>query len=185
MCASERGVERDREREGEQLVAVACVCVCVWQCDLLLPHKHTRHTQALSVYCTLGSRSLPLSLSLFLSLSLLLPLFLLLRALPLVRSINKCLRSKLHTNWMTWPVYWLTDWLIDQSIGFRLSVCSTVQWVCVWEREREEGYKKLITFKLAARLTFQFTGKVRRSFILNLIKQLIVMAAACWFLYMF
>lgn len=157
VCEWECGKEKETQRGRERSWVPACVCV--WQCDLLLPHKHIRHTQALSVpYSGILSVSpshtqthtLPLSLS------------------PLVRSINKCLRSKLHTNWMTWPVYWLTDWLIDQSISFRLSVCQGMclcLWVCVCG-----VHKKLITFKLAACLTFQYTGQVRRPFVLNLIK---------------
>lgn len=139
MCV--QGREVWREREGEQLVAVACVCVCVWQCDLLLPHKHTRHTQALSVCCTLGSRSLPLSLSLFFSFSLSLSyslsfsccvLFLLCGQLT-----NVCGQNCIQIEWLGPSTDWLTDWLINRLVS--VWVCAPLCSVSVCGRGRERG----------------------------------------------
>lgn len=140
MCASERGVERDREREGKQLVAVACVCVCVWQCDLLLPHKHTRHKQALSVYSTLEYLSLSLSYSLSFSCCV---LFLLCGQLT-----NVCGQNCIQIEWLGPSTDWLTDWLINRLVS--VWVCAPLCSVSVCGRGRErEGVQKINHFQIS------------------------------------
>lgn len=156
MCATERARER--------AAGSSCLCVFVFGNAIYFYHTNTLGTRKLSLSPAFScSFSLSLSLSFICSV-----LFLFCGQLT-----NVCGQNCIQIEWLGPSTDWLTDWLINRLVSVwvcarlcRMSVC-----VC-------GVYKKLITFKLAARLTFQFTGKVRRSFILNLIKQLMVTAAA-------